>query len=67
MQRADSEKKPAADRRSFLKLAGVGTLTGGAALALARSPAQAVEAPADETGSYRETDHVKTFYRSARF
>ena len=64
---ADRKGKAAPDRRSFLKLAGIGTLTGGAALALARTPAEASPADAEKAGSYRETEHVKTFYRSARF
>lgn len=63
---SDRKKKATADRRSFLKLAGVGTLTGGAAMALGKSPAEASEA-AQDGKSYRETEHVKAFYESARF
>ena len=63
----DRDEKVAADRRNFLKLAGVGTLTGGAALALGRTEADASEAPSKDGKSYRETDHVKTFYDTARF
>ncbi len=63
----DREDKAIADRRNFLKLAGIGTLTGGAALALGKTSATASEAPSGDGVSYRETDHVKTFYKTARF
>lgn len=56
------------DRRSFLKLAGLGGLAAGAAAlaAGAPEPAQASEAgPA--TAGYRETAHVRKFYETARF
>ncbi len=56
-----------ADRRGFLKLAGVGALTGGAMVAMGKSPAKASEKPVKSTGLYRETDHVKTYYESTRF
>ena len=53
-------------RRDFLKLARLGTVLGGAALAVG-SGAQAAET-AEEAGSgYRETAHVKTYYDSTRF
>jgi anaerobic selenocysteine-containing dehydrogenase len=55
------------DRRDFLKLAGVGALAGGAA---ALGAPKKAKADADETPSgrgYRETDHVRKFYRTARF
>ena len=53
------------DRRSFLKLAGLGSVAGGAALVSGSDKAEAASAPAGS--GYRETDHVKTFYQSARF
>ena len=53
-------------RRDFLKLASVGTVLGGAALAVGGN-AQAAET-VEETGSgYRETAHVKAYYDSTRF
>ena len=64
---SDSRQDGKTDRRSFLRLAGVGTLTGGAAIALSKSPVKASEAPVKKTGLYRETDHVKTYYESAKF
>lgn len=53
------------DRRSFLKLAGVAA--GGAILAGGATAAQSAEQAASETGSYRESEHVKTYYKLARF
>lgn len=59
----------AADRRSVLKLLGLGAATGGSALAAGAeaTPAAAQQAD-DKTGShYRETEHVKTYYDLAKF
>jgi hypothetical protein len=54
------------DRRGFLKLAGLGTVASGAALV--SGSAEAARAPTPETGAgYRETEHVKTYYATARF
>ncbi len=58
------------DRRGFLKLASIGTIASGAAL-LTGEAATAKNAAAEtsDKGSagYQETEHVKTFYDSARF
>ena len=60
-------KGSGSDRRDFLKLAGLGTLTGGAAL-LAKGQAQAAVRDDDQKGDlYRETEHVKTYYELAKF
>jgi hypothetical protein len=63
-----SDKKPEvkAGRRDFLKLAGVATVSGGAALAAGGIDAEASVAQ-KETNGYRETDHVRAYYDSARF
>ena len=55
------------DRRGFLKLAGLGSVAGGAAI-VSGEKARA-ESAGPETGKlgYRETEHVKNFYKSARF
>jgi hypothetical protein len=63
---SDRKESATADRRSFLKLAGIGTLAGGAAVALGKAPVEAGEI-AQDGKSYRETEHVKAFYASARF
>ena len=58
--------KGGTDRRDFLKLAGLGSVAGGAALVAGGREAEA----ADKSGSgrgYRETAHVKTYYDLARF
>lgn len=55
------------DRRGFLKFAGLSGIAGGAAMVSGKS-AEATEVAMEDKGSgYRETDHVKTFYKSARF
>ncbi len=63
---SDQNEKTTADRRSFLKLAGIGTLTGGAAMAIGAPAQAAVDLPEDGS-SYRESEHVKTYYKLARF
>jgi hypothetical protein len=65
--RTKKDKQSASERRAFLKLAGMGAVAGSAA-ALGRAKkveAAAADAPAGR--GYRETEHVKKFYRSARF
>jgi hypothetical protein len=56
------------DRRSFMRLAGLGAGVAGASIGLGASEASASEAPTPgEHGGYRETEHVQTYYRMARF
>lgn len=55
------------DRRSFLKLLGLGAVTGGTALAASASSVQAKDEKAEKGGLYRETEMVKTYYESTRF
>lgn len=54
-------------RRDFLKLAGAGALAGGAAVAASGQSAEAHEAPAPAGNGYRESEHVRTYYKLARF
>jgi len=62
------KKEATSNRRDFLKAAGVGTLAGTAALvSAAGKPAEAAGKRADGSLGYRETDHVKTYYKLARF
>jgi hypothetical protein len=56
-----------ADRRGFLKLAGVGAVTGGAALVSGKGVAEASSTADDSGRLYKETDHIKTYYELARF
>jgi len=54
-------------RRGFLGIAG-GALTAGAALAILRPKSlQAAESVTQQHVSYRETQHIKMFYETARF
>ena len=53
-------------RRDFLKLAGLGSLSGVAAVAAGTTPAEATSEPPQGDG-YRETAHVKKVYELARF
>jgi hypothetical protein len=57
-----------ADRRAFLKLAGAGAVTGGAALVGPSMSAEALAATGGESKEtlYRETEHVKRYYDLAR-
>ena len=59
--------KKALDRRNFLRgLGGASTIAAAAvASPIASTEANAYDPGSDETkGRYRETDHVKAFYRS---
>ena len=60
-------KDTAVGRRDFLRLSGVAAATGGAALAVGGHEAEASEALEASSSGYRETDHVKTYYKLARF
>lgn len=56
-----------AKRREFLKLAGLGTVTGAAAAAVGMKPAEAEVGSDGRRAGYRETAHVKKAYELARF
>ncbi|MEP1444360.1 MAG: formate dehydrogenase [Hyphomicrobiales bacterium] len=56
----------ATNRRSFLKIASVGTLASGAA-AITGGTAQASEEVDVKGSGYRESDHVKKVYELSRF
>jgi hypothetical protein len=61
----DKKSQDTADRRNFLKLAALGTLAGGATVVT--GGAQAAVSGTDSGSGYRETDHVKKAYETARF
>jgi hypothetical protein len=64
------EKKARVDRRDFLRKAGIGAAGAGAALATPlMGTAQADSENNDEKrkARYKETDHVKTYYRVNRY
>jgi len=60
------EKKGVDDRRDFLKKAALSVAAAGTA-AVASKSASADEALDTSDTGYRVTDHVKAFYKSARF
>ncbi len=62
------EEQPAeAGRRGFLKL-GLGSVAGGAALAAGGVAAGTAQAKtSSKEGGYAETEHVRTYYKSAAF
>ncbi len=64
----ESKKKEVApeDRRDFLKRSAV-TAAVASAVAVAGKTATADEPVVPNAAGYRETDHVKAFYNSARF
>ena len=61
-------EKDLMNRRGFLKVSGIGAVAGAAVVA-ASDDGRADAAPAAGRASagYRETEHVKTVYRLARF
>ena len=61
------DKDGASNRRDFLKLAGLGTVAGGAVLVSGGKPAKAEGLRADGSQGYRETEQVKTYYKLAKF
>lgn len=55
-------------RRGFLKLAGVGTLSGATAAIVGAGHAEASElTPGPNSAGYRETAHVKKVYDLSKF
>jgi nitrous oxide reductase len=63
------DKPVSANRRDFLRVASVGAVAG-AAMAVAgggEAEAAAVAEVTDGKAGYRETPHVKTFYKLARY
>jgi hypothetical protein len=63
------EGKTKVGRRDFLRILGTGAAAGAGAGALATTPAHAdSETSADKVKSrYRETEHVRTYYRVNRY
>lgn len=59
------EDSKASARRDFLKLSALGAAAAGAAMAARPKQAEAAEAPSGR--GYRETEHVRTYYETARF
>ncbi len=63
-----TDKEKSLPRREFFKKGGTALGLAGAAVAYAGATKTAIAAtPADTSGDYQETDHVKTYYELARF
>lgn len=60
-----NDSRIVSDRRDFLKLAALGTIASGAAIAPVKN-VEAAEASSSSAG-YQETEHVKEYYKTARF
>lgn len=60
-----TDEKKAASRRDFLKLTGLAAPAAAVTVVAGATGAEAA-APA-EAGGYRETEHVKKYFESARF
>ncbi|MCB9946718.1 MAG: twin-arginine translocation signal domain-containing protein [Rhodospirillaceae bacterium] len=63
---SEGEHPEGTSRRSFLQLAGAGTVASGVAALTAGDAAASEAEPAPGSG-YRETRHIKSYYDSARF
>jgi len=61
---SDRPEKPTAKRREFLKFVGLGSVAGAATLVTGRSAA--ADVPQAEIRGYRETDHIRKYYETAR-
>ncbi len=64
---AKSDKTTCLDRRGFLKFAGAGAVGSAAVLTSATVTEASEQQPDAVDGGYRESEHVKTYYKLARF
>ena len=64
----EKSQKDGVNRRGFLRSVGGATVAGAAVAVGAPAPAAATESEAErKKARYRETDHVKAFYRTNRY
>ena len=63
----EKNTKTEADRRSFLKFAGLGGIASGVTLLTADQAGASEASDGTVKSGYAETAHVKAFYKSARF
>jgi hypothetical protein len=65
---SNEQDKKALDRRSFFRGLGGAAAVAGAAVATGVEPAVAQESQSERTKKrYRESEHVKAFYRTNRY
>jgi hypothetical protein len=65
---AERQDRQAPSRRAFFRTVGIGAAAAGAAVAgVAPAPPEAAAARPDGSLGYRETEHVKKVYETARF
>ena len=62
-----TQSKEEVSRRAFFGAAGKGAAIGLGTVVAAMSGAQAAEVEDPQGRQYRESDHVKTYYNSAKF
>ena len=65
--KVEQREKTKAKRRDFLKLVGLGSIAGAAAVATAGKTPAAEPQRTPEGAGYRETPHVKKYYETAKF
>ena len=64
------KKKSTVGRRDFLRKVGIGTIGAGAAMATPLMTSAQADSETDQEkrkARYKETDHVKTYYRVNRY
>jgi hypothetical protein len=65
-----NDKKTTVGRRDFLRKVGIGTVSAGATLATSLVTSAQADSETDQEkrkARYKETDHVKTYYRVNRY
>lgn len=68
MSTSDDKKAQGVDRRSFFRAGGGAAVVAAASLATGAEPALAAESDSErKKARYKETEHVKTFYRVNRY
>lgn len=66
----DKKRETSVDRRGFLKALGAGAGAAASAAAVTVAPAAAIAGESDaekKKARYKETDHVKAYYRTNRY
>jgi hypothetical protein len=68
MSTSDEKTTRGVDRRSFFRAGGGAAVVAAATIATGAEPALAAESDSDrKKARYKETEHVKTFYRVNRY